>query len=305
MSQIDYTFRGFYSLSIFNTRFIEIFSRIPRFNPGALPSMSTLVDLINRDSEITDVRWAAYMLATVMWETTLPTVVEETVKNRRGQPVIKNGRPVTVRHKKWLMTMAPVEEVGHGKGRRYHEPVKLATLPDGGVRVTEQDGDQFSVSPDGGIRPLTRRAVMGSTDDQPATKTYEDDAGEENAYYGRGYVQLTWWSNYAKAGVAIGRGFDLLRNPELVLDPSTAYALMSHGMRTGEGFANRHKFLDFFGGRSRDYKHARKMVNGMDHADEIAKLAEAFEVVLLDSRMWVAVPPPIADGVAGAPSPWR
>ena len=305
MSQIDFNFTGFYSLSIFNTRFIERFSKIPRFNLGALSNMSTLLSMINSDFEIDDVRWAAYLLATVMWETTMPTVVEETVKNRRGQPVIKNGSPVTVRHRKWLMTMAPVEEVGHGKGRRYHEPVKVATLADGSVRVTEQDGDQFSVSPDGGVRSLTRRAAMGSTDGQQATKTYNDDAGEENAYYGRGYVQLTWWSNYAASGVAIGRGLDLLLNPELVLAAPVAYALMSHGMRTGEGFANRHKFLDFFGGQNRDYKHARKMVNGMDHADEIAKLAEAFEDVLLDLRMWVAVPPPIADGIAGAPSRWR
>jgi len=38
------------------------------------------------------------------------------------------------------MSMAPADEAGHGKGRRYHEPAALA---DGGVRVTEQDGDQF------------------------------------------------------------------------------------------------------------------------------------------------------------------
>jgi hypothetical protein len=304
MADIDYTFSGFYDLAIFNTRFIEKFAKNPRYNLGALPAMSTLVDMIGRDPDITDVRWGAYMLATVMWETTSPVTVEVQVKNKRGQPIIRNGQPVTVTQKKWLMTMAPVDEVGHGKGRRYHEPVKVAALADGSARVTEQDGDQFSVSAAGVVRPLSRGATMGSTDGTAATKTYNDDSGGENAYFGRGYVQLTWWSNYAAAGDAIGRGLDLLLDPELVKEPKIAYAVMAHGMRTGFGFANRHKFSDFFTGRNKDYKHARRMVNGMDHAEEIAKLAEAFEEVLLDSRMYVRVAPAISGEIEGYRSRW-
>jgi hypothetical protein len=225
-------------------------------------------------------------------------------QKKKGQPIIKNGKPVTVKERKWLMTMAPVDEVGHGKGRRYHEPVKVAVLADGSVRVTEQDGDQFSVSLTGTIKALTKGAKMGTTDGGAAVKTYNDDPGDENAYYGRGYVQLTWWSNYVQASVAIGRGLDLLLNPELVKEPKIAYAVMSHGMRTGFGFANGRKFADFFSGKSRDYKHARKMVNGMDHAEDIAKLAEVFEQILLDSRMWVSIPPPISDEIQGYQSLW-
>jgi hypothetical protein len=305
MADIDYTFVGFYNLSIFNTRFIEEFAKNPRFNLGALSSMDTLVNMINRDPNITDVRWGTYMLATVMWETTSPLTVEVPVRNKKGQPIIKNGKPVTVKRREWLMTMAPVAEVGQGKGRRYHEPVKVAVLADGSARVTEQDGDQFSVSPSGVIVALTKGAKMGTTDGGAPVKIYDNDPGNENAYYGRGYVQLTWWSNYAKAGVALSRGLDLLLNPELVKEPETAYAVMSLGMRTGFGFANRHKFAHFFSGKNRDYKHARKMVNGMDHAADIAKLAEAFEKVLLDSRMWVDMPPPISDDIEGYRSRWN
>ena len=301
---VDYTFLGTYDLSTFNSRFIEEFARNPRFNLDALGGMTTLVDMINRDPNITDVRWAAYMLATVMWETTSLFTIEVPVKNKKGQPIIKNGKPVTVKRRKWLMTMAPVSEVGHGKGRRYHEPVKVAVLADGSVRVTEQDGDQFSVSPAGAISALTKGAKMGTTDGGAAAKKYDHDTGDENAYYGRGYVQLTWWSNYAKAGVALGRGLDLLRNPELVKEPATAYAVMAHGMRTGFGFANGHKFANYFSGKNRDYKHARRMVNGMSHAADIAKLAEAFEKILLESRVWIRLPPPISDEVAGNPSRW-
>jgi hypothetical protein len=304
MADIDYTFLGFYDLATFNTRFMEKFAKNPRYNVNALPNMSTLVDMIGRDPNIIDVRWGAYILATVMWETTSPVTVEVQVKNKKGQPIVKNGKPVTVKQKKWLMTMAPVDEVGLGKGRRYHEPVKVAALADGSVRVTEQDGDQFSVSQTGVARPLSKGAVMGSTDGAAAVKTYDDDPGEENAYFGRGYVQLTWWSNYATAGVAIGRGLDLLLDPELVKEPKIAYAVMAHGMRTGSGFANGHNFSQFFFGKTTDYKHARKMVNGMDHAEDIANLAEAFEEVLLDSRMYVGFPPPISDQIAGYRSPW-
>jgi hypothetical protein len=304
MADIDYAFLGTYNLSIFNTRFVEVFAKNPRYNANALSNMSTLVDMIGRDPNITDVRWGAYMLATVMWETTSPTTVEVQVKNKKGQAVTKNGKPVTVKQKKWLMTMAPVDEVGHGKGRNYHEPVKVAQLAGGSVRVTEQDGDQFSVSPTGATKALTKGAKMGSVDGDAATKVYNDDPGAENAFYGRGYVQLTWWSNYAKSGDAIGRGLDLLLDPELVKDPRIAYSIMSHGMRTGYGFANGRKFTDYFSGKSRDYKHARKMVNGMDHAAEIATLAEAFEEILLASRVYVRIAPPISDEIAGYRPRW-
>jgi len=292
MADTDFTCNGSYNLATFNTRFIEKFAKNPRYNADALPDLSTLVDMISRDPNITDVRWGAYMLATAMWETTSPLTFVVQVKNKKGQPIInkKTGKPVTVKQKKWLMTMAPVEEVGHGKGRRYHEPVKVAKLDDGSVRVTEQDGDQFSVSEEGVVRPLRKGAKMGTTDGSAAVKAYVNDPGTEHAYFGRGYVQLTWWSNYAAAGVAIGRGLDLLLDPELVKEPEIAYAIMAHGMRTGFGFANGRKFSQYFIGQTTDYKHARKMVNGMDHAEDIAKLAKAFEEILLDSRC-VAVAP--------------
>jgi predicted chitinase len=63
---------------------------------------------------------------------------------------------------------------------------------------------------------------MGTKDGGAAAKTYDQDDGIEHAYYGRGYVQLTWWSNYAQAGIAIGLGLDLLLDPELVKTPAIA-----------------------------------------------------------------------------------
>ena len=111
------------------------------------------------------------------------------------------------------------------------------------------------------------------------------DEGVEHAYYGRGYVQLTWWDNYASTGVAIGEGLNLLFEPERALEPKIAYAVMVRGMTTGAGFANGHMLSDYFHGAHTNYKRARAMVNGTDCADEIAAIAELFEAVLLQNKV--------------------
>ena len=284
MSKVDYTFVGSFSDVNFQQGFITAFEKDSRYSFDALGPMRDLLLMISRDANITDIRWIAYMLATTYWETT-SLFKWEAPKTRKGKPLLdKKGKPVMVKKRAWRMTMSPVDEVGHGAGRRYHEPVKVFTETDGSVRVTEQDGDRFNVSAAGIITNLTKKAKMGTTDGGKAAKVYDDDGGDEQAYYGRGYVQLTWWSNYAKAGVALGRGLSLLLDPELVKDPQVAYELMAHGMRTGFGFANGHKFTNYFSGKSRNYKGARAMVNGNSHDAEIAEVAKKFEKILLDSK---------------------
>ena len=81
----------------------------------------------------------------------------------------------------------------------------------------------------------------------------------------------------------LGRGLDFLFNPEMVMEPDSAYKIMAIGMREGIIFANNHRLIDYFNGGHTDYLHARRMVNGMDHAVEIAAIAKAIEVCLLDS----------------------
>jgi len=276
----------YYDWQTFLAEFNAQFGKSGRYNAGCVPDLQVLLRMMQSDTGLTDVRQLAYMMATVMWETTSPTTVTEAAVDKKGRPLVdkKTKQPIMVQRKKWQMTMAPVNEVGEGKGRRYHEPVKVKQLADGGVRITEQDGDQFHVSPTGAITNLTKKAKMGSRDGAAATKVYEKDDGTELAYFGRGYVQLTWWSNYVKAGIAIGRGLDLLLDPELVKSPEIAYALMSHGMRTGAGFANGHKLSDYFAGDNTNYVGARRMVNGNDHASDIGALAQKFESALLKAR---------------------
>jgi Chitinase class I len=278
-----YLYSGSYDRAKFLAAFNTQFAKKGRYNAAAIPEMMDLLGFIERDSAILDVRWAAYMMATVFWETTMPVTVI-VAKTLKGKAVLdKKGQPVMLKQRKWLMTMAPVDEVGKGKGRKYHEPVKVSKSADGSALVVEQDGDQFSVSVAGAVRAITPKAVMGTVDGGAASKVYDADAGQEQAYFGRGYVQLTWWSNYAKAGQALGRGLDLLFDPELVKQPAIAYALMSHAMRTGDGFANGRTFSRYISGESCDYVGARAMVNGSDHAADIAAIAADFEAVLMAS----------------------
>jgi len=76
-----------------------------------------------------------------------------------------------------------------------------------------------------------------------------------------------------------------LLDPERVKQPETAYTLMSYGMRNGKIFANGHSFKDYFTQTKTDYEGARAMVNGSDHAADIAKIARQFEAVLLKAKV--------------------
>lgn len=272
---------------LFLKAFQEQFGDAGSFGAGGAQRVLAFVEQIEKDRNITDIRWAAYMLATTMWETTIQISVERTVTDGKGMVLLdKKKRPVTVKHRHWEHSMAPVDEVGHGKGRRYHQPVKIKALPDGGVRVTEYDGDRFMITPAGVISSLSRHAEMGTANKAVAAKAYQSNDGDEHVYFGRCYVQLTWWSNYAAAGIAIGQGLVLLRDPELVKDPAVAYEIMSVGMRTGKIFANGRSFADYFNDKTSNYKGARRMVNGQDHAEDIAEIALKFEEVL--AAAWLA-----------------
>ncbi|HEY9225101.1 MAG TPA: glycoside hydrolase family 19 protein [Gemmatimonadaceae bacterium] len=254
----------------------------PRFNAASTNDLETLLSYIEADPRVTDVRWMAYMLATAYWETAHIEKIQKPVLDKKGNPAMKAGVPVVKNVKVWRNIGPATEVAPTGK---YVPAVKVKRLADGTARVTEQDGNQWSVSASGVPTPLTKKAKYGALFGGTAVKAYTDDDGVELQYFGRGYVQLTWWYNYASTGVAIGRGLDLLFDPELVLDPAVAYELMARGLLTGAGFANGRKLSDYFQGELTDYKGARAMVNGSDHADDIAKIAKAFEEMLMENKV--------------------
>ncbi len=91
-------------------------------------------------------------------------------------------------------------------------------------------------------------------------------------YYGRGYVQLTWEDNYRKYADILG--IDLVKNPDLALEPQTALFILVHGFKTG-AFTGK-KITDYIRAGKTDFINARRCINALDRAEEIAALAEKF-----------------------------
>jgi hypothetical protein len=91
-------------------------------------------------------------------------------------------------------------------------------------------------------------------------------------YYGRGYVQLTWKSNYKTYSDIFD--LDMVTNRDLALDPSIALFVLVHGFKVGT-FTHR-KITDFINEGATDFVSARFCINGTDKAHEIADLAENF-----------------------------
>lgn len=79
-------------------------------------------------------------------------------------------------------------------------------------------------------------------------------------YYGRGYVQLTWKENYAKYGIA--------DDVSKALDPEFAAYVMIDGMT--KGIFTGKKLSDYFNSHTDDPVQARRIINGMDRAEQIA-----------------------------------
>jgi putative chitinase len=111
-------------------------------------------------------------------------------------------------------------------------------------------------------------------------------------FYGRGYVQITWEENYRKAGrnlagtrlviertPVVVNAETFVQNPNYVLNQEAAYAICSGGMR--QGWFTGKKLGDFIlEGKPPDYVGARRVINGTDHAQDIATLATQFELLL-------------------------
>ena len=131
-----------------------------------------------------------------------------------------------------------------------------------------------------------------------ATKAYGQ------AYYGRGFVQLTWDYNYSNADKKLhDLGFltpneDLLKNPELALRPDIAAQILIHGMT--DGWFTGKKLSNYFSGRVTDWAGARRIINGSDHAAEIAGNAKTFYTAIKTATVAL---PSIAHVQASLPTP--
>ncbi|MDI1256291.1 MAG: hypothetical protein PSV16_09320 [Flavobacterium sp.] len=123
-------------------------------------------------------------------------------------------------------TMQPIEEWGKGKGLPY--------------------GSRFKMAKDAAGKRI------------PYSDTLE-------IFYGRGFVQLTWYENYDKAGKKLGKNF--LHNAAGVMELSNATKILFFGMM--EGWFTGKKLSNYFNATTEDWKNARRIINGLDKWDLI------------------------------------
>lgn len=103
--------------------------------------------------------------------------------------------------------------------------------------------------------------------------------------YGRGYVQLTWDSNYERADKELKLKGALLRNFDLALKPEIAVQILFVGM--AEGWFTGKKIRDFIDEIDesdaedlREFEEARRVINGVDKKKLIGGYALIFEKAL-------------------------
>lgn len=124
-----------------------------------------------------------------------------------------------------------------------------------------------------------RSAMQPANQEAIANTIYGGNWGKENLgntqtgdgwkYRGRGLTQITGRRNYAKFGYE--------NNPEGVSVLKDAAIIMVKGMRDGS-FTGK-KFSDYFGSTAQ-WVQARRMINRLDRAEEIAGFAQKFNSAL-------------------------
>lgn len=126
---------------------------------------------------------------------------------------------------------------------------------------------------------------------QPVAEAYFLGAGAEAwrrkhlrywPWYGRGYPQTTWERNYKRADDALGLGGALMKNPDLMLTPRVAAPTMIRGM--AEGWFTGKKLGDYIPkdgpGTPEGHKQARRIINGTDRWDDLARWAMQWQAAL-------------------------
>ncbi|MCG8441859.1 MAG: hypothetical protein MI723_08625 [Caulobacterales bacterium] len=183
----------------------------------------------NENSELSDPRWLAYILATSYHETA-----------RR---------------------MAPVRET-------------LASSDQSAIDILE--------------RAYQRRG-SGKVYWRPVKET-------GRGYFGRGYVQLTWDWNYKRADLRLGEKAESFAptsyywNPDNALDPDASIRITYDGMVYG-WYTSHCLLRHIYPGRKADWIDARRIINGLDRAAEIAEHANNFLIAIEAA----AVPVPVVE----------
>lgn len=159
----------------------------------------------------------------------------------------------------------PISWAGYALGTSYLETAGTM-LP-----IKEYGGDSYfrRMYDIEGLRPAKAKELGNLT------------PGDGAKYAGRGYVQLTGRTNYARAdkiAADLLRGQSLLSKPDLAMRTDVAARIMRDGME--KGWFTGKKLADFLPrdrpGTIEDFKRARAVINGSDRAADVAAYSAHF-----------------------------
>lgn len=160
----------------------------------------------------------------------LTTILDEWEKNYSHNDDRWLAYMLATTHHETGRTMQPIEEWGKGRELPYGKKLKMAK-DKSGKRIPYSDTNEV--------------------------------------FYGRGFVQLTWYENYDRAGRKLGQ--DFLHNAAGVMEISNATKILFFGMT--EGWFTGAKLSTFFNPTKEDWKNARKIINGLDKWDLVKDYA--------------------------------
>lgn len=113
-----------------------------------------------------------------------------------------------------------------------------------------------------------------------AVKTPYWRADADGKYWlGRGLVQLTHKANYER--MSRETGIDLVAEPGRAMEMEVAVTILFAGMEKGL-FTGR-KLADYFAAGKADWSNARRIINGLDRAADVAAYGRAFHRALGDT----------------------
>jgi predicted chitinase len=131
------------------------------------------------------------------------------------------------------------------------------------------------------------RETLRSTDDQAiavlenaykkgqlpwVSNPYWRKDAQGRSWLGRGLVQLTHFDNYKRMGAKIG--IDLVTDPSVAMKMDVALDIMFIGME--QGLFTSSGLPKFFSGPKEDWVNARKIINGLERAPQIADYGKTF-----------------------------